>query len=430
MNKNINRAGIGMAILLIAVIAFTIFGKVQKNDLPVNGAEAVAHIITRSSERAISDPVGERRRRESVSAAAQKWYEELLEKYPRMKPVYRNVPDDRNGYLQLLLLAESVKTPRLSPDLEMMFSGDQSVWEAGKFKAWLAENQAYADEILRVAELPDRSTKGIAFDRIFNETARMSTEFSRILLGSSRLAFESGDQETALRYMKAAGSLGDHFADIEVPSMLGEVISTGIRARASDALFENFLPVLANDPEALRQWSEVIFRSEEPASEYARAITGEWNTAIRGLLLPALLGDHSVVGGVIPADDVAGLIDSYTLAMQGMAEGVSAMGAERFDVGQATNASSPSDVLKEVPGGNEKFTVESILFSIRGLAAAFGTNASRNAMRSGAISILLGEEPPVDPVSGKAFAWNAATRTLASPGNEDGEESITVPVQH
>ena len=101
-------------------------------------------------------------------------------------------------------------------------------------------------------------------------------------------------------------------------------------------------------------------------------------------------------------------------------------GADRFDVGQAT-PSPPSEVLKEAPRGDEKFTVESILFSIRGLAAAFGTNASRNAMRSGAISILLGEELPVDPVTGQAFAWNAETRTLALPGNEDGEESIIVP---
>jgi hypothetical protein len=429
MHKNINRVWLGMAFLLIAAMAFTIFGKVQKNDLPVKGAEAAVRIITRSSERAVSDPAGERRRRESVSAAAQKWYEELLEKYPDMKPVYRDVPDERNGYLQLLLLAENVKTPRLSPDLEMMFSGDQTAWEPEKFKAWLAENRAYADEILRVAELPDRSTKGIAFDRIFNETARLGMEFSRVLLGSARLAFEGGDQETALRYVKAAGSLGDHFADIEVPSMLGEVISTGIRARASDALFENYLPALANDPEALARWREVIFRSEAPAGEYARAVIGEWNTAIRGLLLPALLGDHSVTGGAIPADDVAGLIDSYTLAMRGMAEGVSMKGADRFDVGQATNTSSPTGVLKEAPRGDEKFTVESILFSIRGLGAAFGTNASRNAMRSGAISILLGEELPVDPVTGQAFAWNAETRTLALPGNEDGEESIIVPAR-
>lgn len=30
-----------------------------------------------------------------------------------MKPVYRAVPDEKNGYLQFLLLAESVGKPRL-----------------------------------------------------------------------------------------------------------------------------------------------------------------------------------------------------------------------------------------------------------------------------------------------------------------------------
>lgn len=418
-----------VVILLIAAIVFSISGKLQKSGSPVSGAEAVARIITRSSERAISDPEGERRRRESVSVAAQKWYEELLVKYPGMKPVYRDVPDDGNGYLQVLLLAEKVKTRRLPPDLDMMLSGDGTVWDAGKFKAWLAENQAYADEILRIAELPDRSTKGIAFDRVFNDAGRMTSEFSRILLGSARLAFENGDQESALRHMKAAGSLGDHFADIEVPSMLGKVISAGIRSHASDLLFENFLPALADDPEALRRWKEVVFRNEEPAAEYSRAIIGEWNTYIRGMLLPALLGDHSVTGGVIPVDDVAGVIDSYTIAMQGMADGVSAMGPDRFDIEKAKSASLPAGVIKESPPGDEKFTVESILFPIRGLETAFGANASRSAMRKAALFIMLGEQPPVDPVSGEAFAWNADTRKLSLPGNEDEEDSITLPVR-
>lgn len=423
MSTQIKPAGMLAVLLLTAAIVLTMIQGRQDSNSLMHPDEAASTVPTRSADRAASDPERERRRKESISLAAQKWYEELLEKYPRMKPVYRDVPDENNGYLQLLLLVESVEKPRLPADLQSMLSGDGTVWEGGKFKAWLSENQTYFDQILRVAELPDRSTKGIAFDRVYNGAAQLKSEFSWILQASARLAFESGDQESALRYMKASGCLGDHLADIEVPSMLGEVISTGIRAHARDSFRENFLPTLANDPEALRRWNEVIFRIEKPAREYSRAITGEWNTSIRYLLLPALLGDHSVVDKVMPIDDVTELIDSYTLSMQKSADGISQMGADRFDVTQAMLAfpKSAND------GDSGKVTAGSMLFSIRGLAQGFGRQATDSAMNSAAVSILLGEEPPADPVSGKPFIWDPTTRLLTAPEGEDEPESIKVP---
>lgn len=389
MKDNIRNAGVFATTLLIAFTGITLVVKQTRSSSRGGQAFVTSTTKSRAADRALSDPDRERRRKGSIALAAQKWYEELLEKYPRMKPVYRDVPDDRNGYLQLLLLAESVKEPLLPEELVSMLQGDVA-WDSGKFREWLSKNQDSFDRILRAAELPDQSARGITLDRLINGPSRVTTEFSRILLGSARLAFESGDQEGALRYMNASGRIGDHLVDIEVPSMLNEVISTGIRARARDSFYEHFLPALAGDPQTLRNWQDAVFRNENPASEYARVMTGEWNMTVRSLLLPAFLGDYSIVEKKLPVGDVAGLLDSYTRSIQKSADGILQLGSDRFDVSNAT-LEFPAHPNSEAGDGN--FSAGSILFSIRGMTEALGSVVTANAMNSAAISILLGETP-------------------------------------
>jgi hypothetical protein len=385
---------------------------VRKNSGSAGTPEGVTSAAkTRIADRAASTTNRERRRKDSIPLAAQKWYEELLEKCPRMKPAYRDVPDEKNGYLQLLLLAESVKDPRLPGD----------PWDSAKFQAWLSENQSYFDRILHIAELTDRSTKGVALNRLALGPSRLGSEFATFLRASARLAFEGGDHETALRYMKASVGIGDHMVDIEAPTMLGEVVSVGIRNRARDSFREDFLPTLAGNPEALRQWRDVIFRDEMPASEYSRAVIGEWNTVIRNSLLPALLGDRSIADGVLPIDDAEALIDSYTRSILKSADGVSQLGLGRYDVSNAMLGIPTS----AADGG--KMTAESLLVGLRGIAQALGREATVNAMNSAAISLMLGEEPPVDPVSGKPFLWDPKSRLLTALEGGDDPETVKVP---
>ena len=61
------------------------------------------------------------------------------------------------------------------------------------------------------------------------------------------------------------------------------------------------------------------------------------------------------------------------------------------------------------------------------IVKALGTTTTRSTQGSAATSILLGEEPPVDPVSGQPYRWDPATRTLSPPGDDDADEAIQVP---
>lgn len=408
-------------LLLVALGMFWYFSRSQGG--PERGADELATISTprtKASERSVPDPAQERRRRASLSLAAQKWYEELLEKYPEMKPTFRDVPDEQNGFLQFLLFAESLKEPKLPEELTAMLRDDSS-WEPAKFKAWLAENQDYCDRILHIAELPDHSIKGLDFGRFAQgRSSRFSSEFGKLLSASARLAFEAGDQESALRYGKASTSLSKHFTDIEVPSMLSEVVAEGLRSVARDSFVENILPSLSENPPALAAWREALFQKQQPASEYARILTGEWNTMARAYVIPILVGHPSSKGAEpLVRFDSQAFFEHYTAATQRLASSLSNLGPDRLDL-------SRSDY--EFPdAGIDKSTLEmlqGIAFQNQNIFIGLGANVTRTAMASAAIAIQLGEEPAIDPVSGKPFQWDPISRTLSSPEGVDGPEPI------
>lgn len=425
MIKNFSKRSALFVICLLGISAFLLlfFNRHQSNEKSSRGS-AVSEVPekTRSSSRESDGPEREKRNRESISLAAEKWYQELLEKYPEMRPVYRDVQDEKNGYLQYLILRDRVKEPQLPEDLKSMLQ-EKSPWNPGNYKAWLAKNQEYFESILRMAELTDYSTKGIDLNRLRNRGETMLAEFGMILRASARLAMEEGDRDTALRYFKALSGLGDRFIDIEVPSIYSGVLYSMVRSPSLDAFREQLFPALGNDPEVLKAWNDAVFRKATPAEDAARIMKGDWNIMIRHNLLPALLGDTSMFEGEnIPISDAASLIDSYTKVFQKAANTFSSQGVERFVV---------SEVVFEVPkfelSSHDAEFIKSGLGGLSKVLQSKASEATTTAMLSAALAIRLDEKPKPDPVSGLAFRWDPAKRTLSTPEGLGWEDSIAIP---
>lgn len=424
MKKQSVRKLLLVIFLLIAVVSIPWYFTRPQTANPDGGRKPAAGSIfqTKTSQRPAPDSETERRRQASISAGAQKWYEELLEKYPQMKPNYRDVPDAENGFLQFLLLDETVKESRLPQELDDMFA-EGSEWNSEKFKAWLDENQDYLTQILHVADSPGQSVKGIDFERIFN-SARLSGEFGKILLGATRLAFESGDQESALRYAKAIDALGGHLTNVEVPSMLAEVIAVGYHTKLRGLFLEKFFPTLSDNPQALTRWQEIITPKELPSSEYSRILAGDWNVAMRIQILPTLLGAHTLTQEEtsFQFSDSGEFIDLYTTAIRKFAVSLASAGPDRVNL-------SPGEFSFPESGIDPKTLkmLHDFLAPYRGLYQALGIQTTRITMISAAIAIQLGEEPPVDPVSGKPFRWDAESRTLSYPEGVEADDPIKLP---
>lgn len=421
MKKQSKRSFAPAITLLLAVIAVTWHFTRQhagtRDEVVKSSNPTITQ--TKTGERSAPDPERERRRQASISTAAQKWYEELLEKFPRMKPDYRDVPDAENGFLQLLLLAESTREPRCSDDLSDMLMGGTD-WDAAKFKLWLADNQDYLAEIMRVAGLPDQSCKGLEIDRIFQNN-RVIGEFRKVLLGATRLAFESGDQEAALRYAQASLRLSDHLTDVEVLSTLAEVHAAGNRVGLHDLFLEEIFPTLSDNPQALESWRDVLVRKESSSSEYARALTGEWNVTMRTQILPTLLGAHTPMLGEEPfrAPDSERFFELYTAAVEKFAASIASAGPDRLEMSQSE--------IEFPESGIDPQTLKMLhdtAFPFRSIYKALGNIMTRTTMASAAISLQLGEAPPNDPVSGKPFLWDVASRTLSAPEGVEGVDPI------
>ncbi|HEY1122000.1 MAG TPA: hypothetical protein VGE67_10385, partial [Haloferula sp.] len=95
-----------------------------------------------------------KRSREDIQRLAQKWYEDLLEKHPEMKISYKDVPDERNGYLQLLNFTERFgKWGRdglpIPENIGAMLNG-QAAWDSAAMAKWIEENRALVDEIKQI----------------------------------------------------------------------------------------------------------------------------------------------------------------------------------------------------------------------------------------------------------------------------------------
>jgi len=410
------RTHLGILTILIAITIGFILLKREKEREGGQTTTSSDSLQLRTKEREEPDALTKnRKRREATDQAARKWYERLLEKYPELRPVYRDVPDDQNGYLQFILFAESFGPDGMLPkDIKLILEGSTH-WDPAKVEAWIAENPSHFERLLHLAELPDRSNKGIGFSKLHGPTTRHASDFTRILQASARLNFES-DPEKALRHLRASVSLSDHFTDIEAPNMLGEVIATGSRRKAQELFLQYFLPHL--DPETLAPWNDALFRKEQPASEYSRIIKGEWNYIMRDHALSALLGKQPSDGNIhIP--DIDGFADSYARVILESANGASAMGPDRFDVASAQFQAIPSDLDPD--------TANALRQAYRGMTGtieALGRTHTESRMEQATIAALSGIQMPLDPVSGMPFHWDPDTRTLTAPEVREGLEPI------
>lgn len=422
-NRSQLRLGVLVGVLaLILALAFTWHRTAEKlNSLKRHGENLnlTNQVKFKTSDRANPDPEPEHRR--NISDAAQKWYEQLLEKYPILHPDFREVIDEQNGFLQFLLLAESIGKPRLPEDLRAMVDG-KSPWESDIFEKWISENQSYFIHILHVAELPDQSIKGIDYLRFNSQNGQLASEFSAILRSSAKVAFDAGNRDQSLRYYKAAHGLARHLIDVEVPSMFSSVVSSVLRQSIEASFRRDILPTLAADQEALRTWREELFFEEGPVSEFSRVLEGEWNASVRNIILPAILRRSAPFDTQINKPDIEAFVDTYASmvdrasgAMMRSSWGRLILPVDEFILPDSGLSAESQDLLQSLVSGYQQF-----------LRSA-GQRATRHAMNDAIISILLDERPMEDPVSGKPFRWDPATRTISSPDGTDDPVSIKVP---
>ncbi len=363
------------------------------------------------------------RRRGVPGRKSNAFYEAALEKYPDMKPEYRDVPDERNGYLQLILLLEGWVKEMFPDELRNMLQGEGE-WDVGKLRVWYEQNQQLVENLLVVAALPERSMKGISSDRVYSKAARDGiTDFSRILSGLSRMAAQSGNEEDALRFLKGCIGMDEQLSGTEAPGILAGVLGEGARSMAEKAFTDHHLARLAGDPDALRKWRDVVLVRTDPAQQIRRMYLGEWNWMVRQHIAPLMVGEHpESANPEAKIRNAGGFMDTYTNAYRTWMADLANQEAGRLNLVGWKEAPQGENLE-----GDDTGILAGAFTGIDNLTHGFGHRATGTAQAAAVVSILLGEVPPVDPVSGLPFVWDPESRTLARPGGDQHDKILHVP---
>lgn len=356
--------------------------------------------------------------KKEIRDKASAWQKQLLADHPEMEVEFRKVADEDNGYLQWLNFMDECRANGkmerdsfiLPDDLSKMMEGELP-WDADRFGKWLEENRGLVDRMVALGLLPDRSAAGIDSRRIL-DNPHVPTNLAPILLARARLALGAGDGATAVESLESIIGSVRHTEGIETPSYLAMVSAAGMRAKMLD--FASGDAMANADGETLRQLRALISGDQPEVGAFARYARGDWHIMSENLLLPSLLGEWKLMSDVPPS-----FLEQPELVAAAYAD-VSRDLAQYWDKATLRELMEPMPFRNvNVPVGlSEKDQQHFELLThglIQGLPKGWALQQVQRAMTDAALAISLGEEVPVEPVTGKPFVIDEAAGTLKLP---------------
>ncbi|QJE94381.1 hypothetical protein [Luteolibacter luteus] len=366
---------------------------------------------------------------------ADKWYQEIVEKHPELAINFKDVPDDQNGFLQLLNFTDrfgqyGADGLPLPENIRAILDGKQP-WDPAAMANWLEENRALFDEIVAIGLLPDQSVKGIDMDRLKFFSARLPYDCNRLLLAHARMAMEGGDEAGALQSTRAALGISDHLGEIEMPSLLSETVSLLVGQSTRKTIFDHMAAAEGSD---LAAWQELLTRNQHTPEDLARVFLGEWHHSTRSFLLPALLGDPRSLPMMV---DNSGREPE---PVQKIHDPDAVLAAQIAYFTQIT-ANMKESTVGEIPGlsvnpvdttGLSKDGAAVLDMLFKGSAAwSKGWTRSQTdaAILNAALQAASGGEVPLEPYTGKPFIIDQEAGTIRVPEDPWFESMNYQPVK-
>lgn len=351
-----------------------------------------------------------KRDRKAIDEAAERWYQELLAKYPEFHIEYRTVPDERNGYMQWLRLLQKLGPEQGLPDFKEL----RESWDSGGkvdvalIEKWITAHPDLFAEIQRIAALPDRSAKGIDGQAIAVAGGVAMGDCEKLLLGHARLAAAQGNPDAAMAAYANALNLAGHADGVEGPSFLHFVVGAGLRARVVQDFYEQLLPVIAADPALLAEGRKLVAGANGRTGA-PEIVIGEWNSATRNFLLPALLNDPEAKRQ-IKVENPQAFLDAYTAGMREMS-------ANLKTPAYYGTAEIPQLAAVELLTGRDRETFKGMGDLLAGIMAGLQIQRADFVRYAAALAILAGEDPPLELLTGKPFLWDPVKRQLSYPAD-------------
>ncbi len=225
------------------------------------------------------------------------WYSGVIERYPKLRVDYKNVPEDENGILHIYQWQEEVRSeknragksdaelrkiiPSSSiPDkfLEMAYAGSDNVppENYGQLEAYLTNRKEIIDRAITIGLMPNQSTSHLPIPQLPPFLlVSWAKEITDLLALNALLEAEKGDADAALQSMKAVRGWGKHFRDCEAPTLVQSTLGTAIELRVRRLIYWKILPLLSEKDLDLSQWAALMKNKESAQQLWMRRMRGE-----------------------------------------------------------------------------------------------------------------------------------------------------------
>jgi hypothetical protein len=359
----------------------------------------------RSELRHLSGDAAEREKARRVNAL----YEATLAKHPGLAVAYKDVPDDRNGYLKWRQFEQRYPNGSLDLPEEIKRMTDGEDWDADKVAAWMKEHADLIAEILEIGLSPDQSAKGVGFPKDGFFQAKLAKEASDLLLMRARLEAERGSPETSLQSLQATMGLANHLDQIETPGLLHATVSILIRLSACRQFFENVLPTLPGDALDLSPWQQSLDAASSP-EDFGRLLIGEWHLATRCLAMPAMVTGED---GWDEQPDPEVFLDRWAEWVQAMARG-----CDSTDLGHLSDTLGGIHVKADGMSRPSIGMLEVLKTGAKSWSKGWVRSQIVLHLQNAAFAYMRGEPLPSEPITGKPFVWDEASQSIKLPEDE------------
>ncbi len=412
-------------LLAIGVTGAWAWSRANDSSLSKRMGGDFAELATKAREPHEETPEESAASRKAMREGCAALKEKMLQEHPGLRSAKKEVRDEDNAFLQLYKLSGPEETrPKIGEALRSILNSN-ATWDLAKAKAALAEEADFVALAEKIGAMKESSSSHMPEEYVGFIGARSGKEMSDVLGLKARIAAEEGDETEALRLIGAARNLGAQYRAIEERNLLTETVAVLLDLNAATSSFEHLLPSLGPDAD-LAQWKAALATDRYTPADFAEVLRGEWNTS-EFFLYPAILRQKPADGEALArlhAANFEKLVNEFPVASW-----------------QELSSSGFSSLLDGVDGLSDKSRemAEECAIGAPAWLKGYTRAASVMAIHEAAIDLLIMEQKgetlgtesaarlKPDPVSGKGYHFDPATRTLSPP--EEAAAADVKPVK-
>ena len=389
-------------LLVLAVVGSTAWTK-RRELFPDPFLKAIRS--ARSELRHVSGDAAEREKARRVNAL----FAAVMAKHPGLAVTYKEVPDERNGFLKWCEFEKRHPSGSLDlpEEIKRMINGVE--WDADKVAAWMSEHADLIAEILEIGLTPDQSAKGVNFPKDGSVQARLVKESADLLLLRAKLEAGRGSQEASLQSFQATMGLADHLDQIETPSLLHATVAMLLRSGANHQFFDKILPALPKDSLDLSAWQQCFSATSSP-EELGRVLIGEWHTGAQHIALPAMVTGEGEWKGLT---DPEMFLDRWADWVEAQAQG-----CDRTDMSHLSDTLAGIHLETEGMTSFSSTMLEELETGLTPWSKGWVRHQIQYQQQKAAFAYLRGEPLPNEPITGKPFVWDETSQSVRLPDDE------------